>query len=173
MKFFSSTVPSNSPQHLINSFPWASLGAGTVVDVGGSDGYISIELAHAFPELHFLVQDLPNIVANMVPPPELAGRVEFLGHDFFTEQYIKDADVYLFRWVLHDWPDDYMIKILRHLIPALKPGARIIINDNVGPGQSGLLPLDAERYVRYGVSTRFTDLTQPGWIPVSQEKCPG
>jgi hypothetical protein len=53
-------------------------------------------------------------------------------HDFFQDQPVC-ADAYLLRWVLHDWSDKYAIKILRALIPALKKGARIIVNEFVLP----------------------------------------
>ena len=150
MKFFSETVPGNSPSHLLANYPWASLAAATVVDVGGSDGYISIQLARAFPNLRLVVQDLPNVIACAIDkiPPELEGRIKFQKHDFFTEQPEVGADVYLFRWILHDWPDKQVVAILRQLIPALKVGARIVVNDNIGPGQSGSLPLVAERFAR-------------------------
>lgn len=38
--------------------------------------------------------------------------------------------VYFFRWIIHNYSTPYAIKILRGLVPALKPGARIIINDH-------------------------------------------
>lgn len=56
-----------------------------------------------------------------------------------------DADVYLplslavfyFRWIMHNYSTPYAVKILKNLVPALKPGTRIIINDHClrEPGQ--------------------------------------
>lgn len=60
-------------------------------------------------------------------------RIRFQGQDFFTPQAIKDADVYLLRMILHDWPYTQAVTILRHLVDALKPGARLIIMDTVLP----------------------------------------
>ena len=64
-------------------------------------------------------------------------------HDFFTEQPIKSADVYLLRWILHDWSDAYALKILRALVPALKPGARLCICEQVLPEPGALSPYQA------------------------------
>lgn len=70
-------------------------------------------------------------------------------HDFLLEdQPVKGADVYFFRWILHNWSDKYCVKILRGLIPALKPGAKIILNDNVLP-QPGVLSRWQENRLRY------------------------
>lgn len=57
------------------------------VDVGGGYGQKTIALKCAHPELpgRFVVQDLPGTVQNA---PKIEG-IEFLGHDFFTEQPIK------------------------------------------------------------------------------------
>lgn len=68
-------------------------------------------------------------------------------YDFFTEQPVKDADVYFFRWIFHNWSDKYCIKILQGLVPALKKGARIVINDNVLP-EPGILPMWREEKLR-------------------------
>ena len=38
--------------------------------------------------------------------------------------------VYFLRWIIHNYSDPYAVKILKSLIPALKPGAKIIINDH-------------------------------------------
>ena len=81
-------------------------------------------------------------------PSELGTRVTFMPYNFLTEQQpVKNADVYFFRWVLHNWADGYCAKILRNLIPALKPGAKIIVNDIVLP-QAGTIPHWHEARVR-------------------------
>src|SRR4051812_21555044 len=46
-----------------------------------------------------------------------------------TAQPVKDADVYLFRHILHDWSDKYAIKILQNIVPVMKNGARVIAAD--------------------------------------------
>jgi hypothetical protein len=70
-------------------------------------------------------------------------------HDFLLEdQPVQGGDVYFFRWILHNWSDKYCVKILRGLIPSLKPGAKIVLNDNVLP-QPGVLSRWQENRLRY------------------------
>ena len=141
--------PDISPSYLVASYPWASLGAGTVVDVGGSQGSISVAISEAHPVLKFIVQDRPEVIEEAtqhVLPIHVADRIEFMAHDFFTEQPIR-ADMYLFRYIFHNWPDTYVIKILRQLVPALRPGARVLINDNLLP-EPNTASLTMEREVR-------------------------
>jgi hypothetical protein len=128
---FLQTFPGLENSYVLKGFDWASLGKATIVDVGGSHGLVSIDIAKEFPDLRFIVQDLPKVIedAKTKVPAELADRVTFMAHDFFTEQPVKDADIYYFRWILHDWSDKYCIKILKALIPALKRGARIILSE--------------------------------------------
>ena len=134
--------------HLLDNYPWSELGACTVVDVGGSHGASSIALAKRFPAIQCVVQDLPGTIATIKIPLELEGRVKCMAHDFFKEQPIKDADIYFFRWIFHDWSDELSTRILRCLIPALKPGAKILIQDSVVP-EYGTSSLYKERNYRY------------------------
>lgn len=142
--------PGLEPKHVVEGHPWASLPDGaTVVDVGGSHGMIAIELARTYPALNFVVQDIDEDTlkdANAKKPADIGRRVRFMAHDFMTPQPINAA-VYFFRTIFHDWPDKYCIKILRQLIPALKPGARIIINELVMP-DPGTVPWETEAKIR-------------------------
>ena len=126
---------------LLDNYDWASLGQATVVDVGGCHGPVSKAIAKRFPNLRFIVQDLPGPVAKGIAqvPAELTSRVSFMEHDFFTEQRVRGADVYFFRAIFHDWPDKYCIRILRQLIPALRRGSRIIVNE-FSADERGQLP---------------------------------
>ena len=141
-------------KHLVNGFNWANLPDGaTVVDVGGSGGHASAALAKEFPRLEFVVQDLPETLINAKnasdPSNEITtSQIRFMSHDFFQPEPITDADVYLLRMIIHDWPDTDAVKILRNLKHALKkPGARIIIMDTVLP-QPGTIPILQERQLR-------------------------
>ena len=128
---FLHTLPGLESTYILKSFDWASLGNGLVVDVGGSAGHVSMDIARGFPSLRFIVQDLPKVIedARTKVPVELADRVTFMAHNIFAEQPVKGADLYYFRFILHDWSDKYCMKILRSLVPALKPGARIILHE--------------------------------------------
>lgn len=64
--------------------------------------------------------------------------------DFFTQQPVT-ADVYYFRSIFHNWADKYCIRILQNLVPALKPGARIVIHERILPGLETLSTVDAQR----------------------------
>jgi hypothetical protein len=131
--------------HLTSGYPWADVSSGTVVDLGGSHGDAAFALARAHPHLKLVVQELPEVVANSVPDEEL--NVSFMAHSIFEEQPVKGAEVYLYRWIMHNWPDKYCVKILKALVPALKKGARVLVMDMVMP-PPGTLPNDLDRKLR-------------------------
>jgi hypothetical protein len=137
--------------YLIDGYDWASLDArgATIVDVGGSRGYVSIELAKRFPNLKFVVQDLQGTIESA---PKLEGemkdRVKFMAQNFFEEQQVKGADVYILRWIMHNYSDNYASRILQKLIPALKNGARILVNDYCLPEDGKEIGLGEERTLR-------------------------
>lgn len=140
-------------KHMIFGFDWGSLAPGAkVIDLGGSGGHGSRALASAFPELNFIVQDLPDTIDNaklaLTSEDVYENRVNFMPHDFFTPQPVIDGDVYFLRMILHDWPDETAITILTHLRDALKkPGARIVVMDTILP-QPGTVSLLQERQLR-------------------------
>jgi hypothetical protein len=143
--------PGYSPTWLVENYPWGRLGNGTIVDVGGSNGAYSIPIAQAFPDLSCIVQDLPEVVekakASLIS--DLQDRVTFMTHDFFTEQPVQGADVYLMRWILHDWSDKYAIRILQALVPALKSGSKIVLHEYIlpEPGQTPTIKDTTLRWV--------------------------
>ncbi|KAL9619121.1 MAG: hypothetical protein Q9160_006210 [Pyrenula sp. 1 TL-2023] len=142
-------LPGFSIEYLVEAFPWSSCGETTVVDVGGGQGHVSHALIERNATVNCVVQDVPDAVSRAQTnlPEHAEGRIRFLAHDFFQEQPVKRADVYLLRLILHDWSDKYSKMIIRALIPALKPGAKIVINDRVVPGY-GEAPNLVEREAR-------------------------
>jgi hypothetical protein len=81
--------------YLLDNYDWASIDeiGGTVVDVGGSHGFVCVDLARRWKRMRFVVQDLPNMIAGA---PEYDGdigeRITFQAHDFMTEQPVRGAD---------------------------------------------------------------------------------
>lgn len=127
--------PGRGTSHTLENYDWDILvGDGVMIDMGGNDGEIAIALLRRHPSLKCIVQDQAHIVAKYQDkiPPDLAGRLTYMEHDFFTPQPVS-CELYYFRWILHDWSDKYAIRILRALIPALVNGAQILINDHIIP----------------------------------------
>ncbi|PCG89501.1 Winged helix-turn-helix transcription repressor DNA-binding [Penicillium occitanis (nom. inval.)] len=119
------------------SWDWASLGSGTIVDVGGSSGHASIALANSFSAAKFVVQDV-NVEglemgrASISGNSDLESRITFQEHNFFTPQPVEAA-VYFFRHILHDWSDEDCIRIIQSLLPALQDGSQVMLSEGVMP----------------------------------------
>lgn len=119
------------------------------MQMGGNQGYISIAIAEAFPSLTFIVQDqagmrLPTTIGAV--PSHLSSRVKLTTHDFFMPQ-TEVAACYFFRMIFHGFADKYCVQILRALVPALRRGARVVINDGALP-EPGSVGYVEERSMR-------------------------
>ena len=128
------TFDSWSLAHLINGFNWTEFDkpGATIVDVGGGIGSASLALARTTAHAKFIVQDLAVVVEEgrrelADSEMEVRERIHFAVHDFFTEQTFRGAQVYFFRWILHDWSDKYAVRILKGLVPAMTEGAAVVL----------------------------------------------
>ncbi|KAG4255282.1 hypothetical protein FPRO04_03815 [Fusarium proliferatum] len=144
-------------EHLLNAFDWKALGQAQVVDIGGSSGSTCIMLATAFPLLNLVIEDLPEPIDNAKTrlselPSDIKSRIEIKAYDFFTPQPVKNADVYLLRTILHDWPDADAIKIIQGIGAAMGPSSRLLIMDMV-------LPKPGSGSVTFEAALRQKDLT--------------
>jgi SAM-dependent methyltransferase len=98
------------------------------VDIGGANGTLLTLLQKANPALHGVVFDRPNIARDTVAHIArngFADRTEVVGGDFFKS--VPPGDLYLLKFILHDWDDESCVKILRRCREALEPGGRIAI----------------------------------------------
>ena len=138
------------PSFLVNYVPWADDNVPkSVIDVGGSHGAVGAAFLTRFPQIEkFVVQDLPNVTNGAHIPDKSVGRLVFEDYDFFTEQTHTAADVYLFRLVLHNWPDEKAIAILRNQVSAMRPQSRIILNEICLP-DPGALTYYQEQFLRF------------------------
>jgi len=81
--------------YLLDNYDWASIDeiGGTVVDVGGSHGFVCVDLARRWKRMRFVVQDLPNMIAGAPKyDGDIGERIAFQAHDFMTEQPVRGAD---------------------------------------------------------------------------------
>ncbi|KAL8828587.1 MAG: hypothetical protein Q9191_002505 [Dirinaria sp. TL-2023a] len=143
-------APAIDPSFLVDHVPWADdPSIKSIVDVGGSHGAIGVAFLDRFPHIEkFVVQDLPNATNSGPSPGRMAGRLEFQEYDFFTQQRNGEADVYILRSVLHNWPDDKAIHILKNQVLVMKPRSRVILNEICLP-ELGVLTRYQEQFLRF------------------------
>jgi predicted O-methyltransferase YrrM len=103
-----------------------------VVDVGGANGALLAMLQKANPALHGTVFDRPNIARDaeaIIAQAGFADRTDVVGGDFFDA--VPPGDLYLLKFILHDWDDENAVKILRSCREAMEPGGRIAIIETI------------------------------------------
>jgi O-methyltransferase domain len=111
------------------------------VDVGGANGALLGLLQQANPLLRGVIFDRPHVVAE-IAGSLISERTTVAGGDFFES--VPAGDLYLLKFILHDWDDDSAVTILRRCREAMKPGGRIaiiemIVGDLTDPGQQATL----------------------------------
>ena len=84
-------------------------------------------------------QNEPEVIATAWPLLQRAGVVErcrLVGGSFF-ESLPAGSDLYLLKFILHDWSDDECVRILRNCREALAPGGRVLIVEHLLSEASG------------------------------------
>ena len=107
----------------------------TIVDVGGGHGRLLAAVLAATPTARGVLFDLPQVVAGA--PPLLRkhhahDRVRIVEGSFF-EHVPDDGDAYVLKNVIHDWPDDDAVHILRNVRAAARKGKRVLLVELVIP----------------------------------------
>jgi hypothetical protein len=104
-------------------------GLASVVDVGGGQGALLAAVLGRYPHLTGTVFDLPQAVAAEPPSDGLAPRWSAVSGSFFEE--VPGADAYLVKSILHDWPDDRCVDILRTLRRGLHDHGVVLLVETV------------------------------------------
>lgn len=99
----------------------------TVVDVGGGNGSLLVQLFRRRPGLRGVVLDLPETNRDEA---ELArAGIEFIPGDFFDG--VPRGDVYILSTILHDWDDERAAAILRTIHASAPRDARLLVVESV------------------------------------------
>ncbi len=120
----------------------------TVVDIGGADGALACALAAANPTLNGVIFDLEHSrksASETILRTGLKARVSFQRGDFF--EAIPAADLYLLKFILHDWDDAAATRILSNCRRAIAANGRVAIiemqlGEMTSPGFGALLDLN-------------------------------
>lgn len=104
-----------------------------VIDIGGGDGTLLLQLLRKYPSMKGVLFEARQVLEEHVLR-ELGDddRWEVVAGDFFTT-VPKGGNVYLLKWILHDWADSQCVQILRNCRRAMAPGGRILIAEAVIP----------------------------------------
>lgn len=117
--------------------------AETIADIGGGHGFLLEAVLESAPEAKGILFDQPQVVENA----NVSDRVEVVGGDFFEEIPVE-ADIYLMKFILHDWSDEQSETILNNLAKSAKPGAKVLLvetvveEDDSVPSMSKLMDLN-------------------------------
>ena len=101
-------------------------GANLIVDVGGGNGETLRCVLRRFSGVRGLVLDRDDVVEAIPAAARLDGRIEVRGGDFL-QSVPAGADRYLLVRVLHDWPDEECVRILKCCRSAMPDKARLLI----------------------------------------------
>ncbi|TGJ85739.1 hypothetical protein E0Z10_g3034 [Xylaria hypoxylon] len=102
----------------------------TLVDIGGGRGHALMEIKEAFPKLggRLVLQDQEAVINDAIAQG-LPSYIEPQATSFFEPNPVRNARVYYYRRVFHDWSDPIAVKILSSAVGALGPDSRILIAD--------------------------------------------
>ena len=103
-----------------------------IADIGGGRGHILRAIMDATPRASGILFDLPNVLASVAP----STRIELRSGDFFKDR-LPQADAYVISEVLHDWPDEQALAIVRAVRSAAREGAHVLVLEAILPDEPG------------------------------------
>jgi hypothetical protein len=111
--------------------------ARTIVDIGGGHGRLVVDVLKVHAAARGVVFDLPAMRAGaekLIAQAGLSARCDFQSGNVFEERP-PGADVYLLKWVLHDFDDEEAGRILKSIAAAMSEKTRLLVIERLMPEQ--------------------------------------
>lgn len=102
---------------------------GVICDIAGGTGVLLAEILRTRPQLRGVLVESRLVLreaATFLESQGVADRVELVEGDIFGT-LTATADVYLLKWILHDWDDDACARIVKNVAATMPPGARLVV----------------------------------------------
>ena len=137
-------------------------GVNTIVDVGGGQGKLLAAVLAAVPGLRGILTDRSEVVAGageVLRRAEVADRCAVVGSDFFAS-VPSGGDAYILAQIIHDWPKQKALDILRTCHRAMAPAARLwLIEQVIEPNEDsvGVTILDLMMLILFGGQERTAE----------------
>ena len=129
-------------------------GSAVVADIGGGHGVILAAVLAAWPQLHGILADRPDVLDGACGHLAAAGvhdRVRLAACDYLDPGQIPRADTYLLTSVLHNHDDDGARAILANILAAATGRPRVLLAEI-------LLPDDPAPHIGYDLDIRMMAL---------------
>ena len=107
--------------------------ARTIADIGGGHGILLATILKNNPEAKGILFDQPQVLEGadkILESINVSERVEKTSGDFFSAIPVE-ADIYLMKFIIHDWNDEQSVTILNNLAESAKPGSKVLLVESV------------------------------------------
>jgi O-methyltransferase domain len=107
-------------------------GIGSIVDIAGGHGYLLATILKKNPEMKGTLLEMPYVCEGAAKGPlkPVMERCTLACGDMFTE-VPAGADAYIMKHIIHDWPDEKCVQILKACRAGVKEGGRLLVVDSV------------------------------------------
>ena len=122
------------------------------IDIGGGHGAFLEAVLGVNLEARGVLFDAPPVIAGVQPHP----RYSATAGDFF-KAVPAGGDLYMMKWIIHDWNDEQSVRILSNIRKVMAPGAKVILVEAVlepPPGNPMKNFIDLNMMVMTGGSER-------------------
>lgn len=130
-----------------------------IIDVGGGQGSLLAAILAAAPASRGVLYDVPGVLAGsakLLRDNGIADRVRLVEGSFF-DAVPCGGDAYVLKNILHDWPDDRAVQILRNVRASAARGAAVLLVEMVIPEHERDFPgnwADLEMLLNLGARER-------------------
>ncbi|PHU16329.1 Caffeic acid 3-O-methyltransferase [Capsicum chinense] len=100
-------------------------GVKEIIDVGGGHGMSLASIISKYPNIKGINFDLPYVIKDA---PTYEG-IEHVGGDMFRS--IPQGEVIILKAVLHNWDDEYCVKVLKNCWEALPKDGKVVVIEQI------------------------------------------
>jgi hypothetical protein len=117
-------------RHAVVAASYDFSAAGLIADIGGGNGEALRHILARFPRARGLLFDREDVIKVITSEQLMRGRIVTRSGSFF-DQVPSEADIYMLIRVLHNWPDEDCVRILRTIRAAMGRHSLLLLGEQV------------------------------------------